>query len=459
MPLVLDPGHRTTTVALALLAAVTCSCPAPAPVADVGLPHDAGHAVDSGLDAPAPPADAWRPVDADLDAPIPDGDPGWFHAAALPDECPIDLATYPERSAVSMIWTEDCGPGCRSWGNTANLYRVGTVAGAPLAALFADPSAPEERRVYSHLLVVNLDTNETLMALRMREPSADRGAPSCMIFDAGIGSGSVAFTVRFYDYDDTGNVLQREWTGVLRAEVSDPSGTLRMIALQDSGGVMASVMQLSASYVATLWSWAIVRGFGEDGTVLSPTYGLEEFSGSKTNLELLGESDLLWAQWRSPTVLVRSRAGAPPTVLRSVDGGETRGSDIRGFAADGNTLAWLEAHDWNDPTRSFARVELWTGTYGEAGDIVAPRRVADVTQAGEGDVGAGLYVHAEPFPDPTDAFFAFYRLSDGARAVFDPSPDSRGANRVLYVSDDMVITESFGQKYWIDPRELTFEAP
>lgn len=74
-------------------------------------------------------------------------------------------------------------------------------------------------------------------------------------------------------------------------------------------------------------------------------------------------------------------------------------------------------------------------------------------------MGAGLYVHAEPLADPTDAVFAFYRLSDGARAVVDPDPGPRAANDVLYVSEDMVIVEVFGQKYWIDPRALTFEVP
>ncbi len=397
-------------------------------------------------------------VDADRDAPVPAGDPGWLHVSALPEECAIDVATYPEHVVPALVWTEDCGTGCRSWGNTANLYRVGTVDGAPIAALVASPADPDERGLYTHWVFVNLDSTAPIMAFRSREPTPERGNPSCHVFDAGFGSGSLAMTVTFYDYDETGDVVEREWVSVLRAELVNPSDTLRLVTQQDRGWVMASVMQVSPSHVATLWSWATIRGFGEDGSVLRPTLGLEEFSGSKTNLEILGDSDLLWVQWRTPTVLVGSRSGATPTVLRSVDGGTTRGSDIRGFAADGNTLAWLEARNWNDPIRAFEHVELWTGTY-EDGGIASPRRVADVSQAGEGDVGAGLYVHPEPLADPTDAIFAFYRLSDGARAVVDPDPGPRAANYVLYVSDDMVIVEAFGQKYSIDPRRLVFEDP
>jgi hypothetical protein len=419
---------------------------------------DAANELDAGLDAPVP-IDAHTPVDADRDAPVPAGDPGWFHVAALPEECPIDLATFPGRVAPGMEWLEGCGAGCRAWGNTANIFRLGTLGDSPVAALIAAPIDPDERELFTHVVFVNLDTEAALMAFRMREPSADQGVPRCGIFDMGIGAASLALTVRFYDYDDAGEIIESEWTDVLRADAPDLSSTLHLVSRQDRGGVSASVMRLSETHVATLWNWASVRGFGEDGSELRPTAGLEEFSGRKTNLEILGESDLLWAQWRSPTVLVGSRSGAAPTVLRSVDGGMTAGSDIRGFAADGNTLAWLEAHDWNDPARAFDHVELWTGTYGEGGDIVAARRVADVTQAAEGDVGAGLYVHAEPLADPTDAVFAFYRLSDGARAEFDPDPGPRAANDVLYVSDDMVIVEVFGQKYWIDPRALTFEVP
>ncbi|MBX7194625.1 MAG: hypothetical protein K1X94_21400 [Sandaracinaceae bacterium] len=337
------------------------------------------------------------------------------------------------------------------------MIRVGDIGGSPVAAIITPSRNPDEAGLVQVWVFIDLDTERALLAFRVPEPTPDiQGDPYCGIFDAGIGADALALTVLFYDFDVSGDVLEREWTTVLRAESADARGTLRAL-YRDDYGAGASVMRVSPSHVAALYSWENVFAFGNDGSVLRPTYGLEEFYGPKSNLELVAGSDLIWDQFRSPTVMVGSRNGAVPTVLRSVDGGETRGSDIRSTTADGNTLAWLEARGWDDAAREYASVELWTGTY-ESGAIVRARRVAEVDGHSGGTVGAGYYVHPEPDPEePMQSHYVFYRLADGAIASADPAP--LAANDVFFVSDDVVIVSSYGQIFWLDPRTLTFEAP
>lgn len=102
-------------------------------------------------------------------------------------------------------------------------------------------------------------------------------------------------------------------------------------------------------------------------------------------------------------------------------------------------------------------MQLWTSEYAE-GEIRGARRVTTVEGHRQGSLGDGYFVHPERDPDDAShALFAIYRVSDGARATANPS--SLDANRVLYVSDDTLIVEAFGQIYRIDPRSLTFEGP
>jgi hypothetical protein len=434
---------------LALSLGSTCTRPA-AEEPDAGAaPVDA-----LVLDAGAPDG-AVPTVDAQ-DAQTLLGDPGWFHVPALPEECEIELATYPDRVMEPLTWIADCGVGCRRWGGGANLVQADDSGDTIVVVLIAEtpPDAEDPRRFVSF---VDLGTGRVLAAFRDRgNASLPSGEPFCSIYGQGSSTGSLAVEVNFMDYDASGDRLERAWWTMLRAETFDPAASLRELYRSDvHGGSYASRLRLSPTHVAALFGDVPVL-VGNDGSYVVPTYGTGDTSET-SQLEIFDSEDLVWASWRGPTVLVRSGRGAPPTVLRSVEGEAVRGSDIRGFSSDANVLAWLEGRGYDDETLTYESVSLWTAEYGGA-ELIAPRRVAEVGGHASGEVGGGYYVHSEADPAaPSSRRFVFYRLSDGARATVDPS--DLPENRVLYVSATDSILEAYGQLYRIDPLTLTFEAP
>jgi hypothetical protein len=314
-----------------------CSCPNSSEVPDASqLPPDA----DS--------SDALDGVDtAAADAAVPVGLPGWLQVVGVPEDCPIEIATRPEFANPELRWDSDCGPGCEHLSAIANPVAASTVDGSPVLAMVALlPGSEDDGHTY--WVFVDIDTRRVWAAFRTTEPTGNTDAPVCGIFDVGMGPSSLALTVSFYDFDASGEIVEREWSRVLRAELSDPVRTLRVLHEDDFGTMTASSMRADATHVAVLYNWGILRLFSDDGTLFEPTRGLAEFSGRATSLQLLADGVLLWEQWQNPTVIARSARGAPADAVRSVDGGETLGSDIRSLAADENTLAWLEARRWDD---------------------------------------------------------------------------------------------------------------
>lgn len=421
----------------------SCGGSWPPPEPDAG--QDAGHDAtrpDVGLDAA-------RDAGVDADAPIGPTDPGWVHVAALPDECEIDVATFPERVIPVGTWTADCGVGCQHWGNTGNLIYVGESGVVPIiATIGGTPEGSADPRRYT--VFSELNTGRALFALRDRWGAiTPDDEPFCFANAHGVGSGSIGVSARFVDFDAGGRFIERSWMSVLRHELAQvPTSVTQLVNLDGWGELQNRSLHLSPSYMGGLFGSSVVTLFGNDGSHVLPTYGSSDTSEA-TNLEMRGEAELFWEAWRTPTVLVRSSNGAPPEVLRAVTGG-----DLRSFASDGNEFVWLEARGRDEATRTYASVELWTATY-DGTALHAPRRVRTIPSHYDGGVGGGYYVHPEPNPtDPTDADFVFYRLSDGARALVDlPLP----ANEVLWVSDDDSVLEALGQRYRIDPRALTFE--
>lgn len=434
--------------ALTLLS--TCICPGPEdPDAATTMARDAS-AADAAIESPDTTPDVGR------DAPVPIGEAGWAHVASLSSECEIDVATYPERVLTEFGWSADCGAGCRHWRNTANLLHLDDAGERVLAVLVGEtPDGAADPRRF--VVFVDLLSERALVAFRDRgNARIPTGDPFCSIYGQGSGGGSLAIEVNFMDYDASGDRLERAWWSVLRAELSDPLGSLReLYRNEEHGSSFAPRLRVSPTHVGARFGNVPVL-VGNDGSYVVPTFGTGDVSET-SHLEIFGSADLIWESWRGPTVLVRSGSGAAPTVLRSVEGEGVRGSDIRGFSSDGNVLAWLEGRGYDDATLTYESVSLWTAEYGGA-ELIAPRRVASVSGHASGEVGGGYYVHSEPRSDDASArYFAFYRLSDGARATVDPSDLQE--NRVLYVSATDSVVEAYGQLYRIDPLTLNFEVP
>lgn len=428
-----------------LLAVSGCNCPGTYCPVDYPCP-DAGRIADAGLDARRDAGrDGGRDGGIDADAPLGPSDPGWVHIAALPDECEIDVAMYPERVLPVGVWENaDCGAGCRRWASSANLIYVGDSGGTPLTTTIG--GAPEVGR---YTVFSESQSGRAVFALRDRygAPAAD-DAPFCIVHGQAVGSGALAVTARFVDFDASGRFVERSWLSVLRHELVDATTSVRALVHRDGLELLASHMAVSPTHVGLLFENAVPALIGNDGTYVVPTFGTGD-ALTKTNIEMTGGAELFWEAWREPTVLVRSSNGAPPEVMRAVAGG-----DLRSFTSDGTDFVWLEARGRDEATRTYASVELWTATY-DGTTLHAPRLVRTIPSHYDGTVGGGYYVHPEPNPlDATDADFVFYRLSDGARALVDlPLP----ANEVLWVSEDDSVLEALGQRYRIDPRSLTFE--
>jgi hypothetical protein len=380
-------------------------------------------------------------------------DPGWSHVGALPDECEIDVAAHPDRVLAPWVWEAGCGDGCRRWGNTANLVDVYQSDGGPIAILIGE-TPPGAEDPWRYTVFAGLDTSVAVLALRdraNRRPA--EGVPFCRIDTGGAGAAGFAVAATFYDFDVSGEVIERSWMTVLRADLPDVHDSFRGLYVRDDWGTRSvRRMVVSPTHVGAIFGSRVPVLVGNDGSYVVPGSGTDDGANSIENIAFVGSSDLLWESRRSPDVLVRSANGAAPVLLRAVDGG-----DVRGFATDGRDLAWLEGLDLDPITRQYGSVSLWTAGHDAAG-LVSPRRVADVRGAMGGALGGGYYVHAEVAAgDPEHAVFAFYRLADGARAEFDPV--DLPAARVFWVSATDSVVEAFGQRYRVDPRALGFVAP
>ncbi len=422
---------------LLFLAAAGCTWPISEPPGwDAGL--DAHVRPDAGSDAALDASS-----DSRLDAPWPEDDPGWVHSGAVTNDCDVDVATFPERVFPRTTWEPDCGVGCRRFASSLYLTYAGDSDGVAVIVTQAETEDgavdPQRTMVFSEL-----ETGRALLALRdRRNARTPLSEPICILgtFATAVGGGSLAVSASFLRFDPTGRFVWDEWMSVLRADRlgAEP---LRAMAQLD-GWDSPRELRVSATHVGARFRWGplLVRN---DGTHAVPTYGLG-MSEQTEHLAIWGENDLFWEAQREPTVLLRSANGAPPVVVRSVEGG-----DVRGFDSDGTDFAWLEARAW-DGVAHYGSVSLWTATYNGL-RLASPRQVAVVQGHEDGAVGGGYYVHVEP--GAAHSVFAFYRLSDGARATFDTG---NAAAAVLWVSAEDSVVQAFGETFRIDPRTLRFE--
>ena len=133
------------------------------------------------------------------------------------------------------------------------------------------------------------------------------------------------------------------------------------------------------------------------------------------------------------------------------------GGDLGVFGSDGVTLGWEEAAGWDSTTGTYASRSLWSSTYD--GDI-HPTRVRDLNAAGVTvtAVGGGYFVEDEDDAASGHHVYAIYRLSDGARAIFDPIAAGGfvPAERVPFVAADEIVFDTTGMLWRVDPRTLTF---
>ena len=422
---------------LLFIAVAGCSWPIEGPPgSDAGL--DARMRPDTGLDASLDASS-----DSRVDAPWGEDDPGWVHLAAVTDACDVGVATYPERVFPRTAWESDCGAGCRRFGSSLYLTYAGESDGVAIIVTQAETEDgavdPQRAMVFSEL-----ETGRALLALRDRiNARLPSGEPRCHFttFATAVGGGSLAVSVSFWDFDPTGRFVQESWMSVLRAARlgAEP---LRALAKLD-GWDSPQELRVSATDVGARFRWGpmLVRN---DGTHAVPTSGLG-MSNETDHLAIWGENDLFWEAQREPTVLLRSADGAPPIVVRAVEGG-----DVRGFASDGTDFAWLEARAW-DGVAHYGSVSLWAATYNGL-RLASPRQVAVVQGHEDGAVGGGYYVHVEPGREHD--VFAFYRLADGTRATFD---SGNPAAAVRWISAEDSVVQAFGETLRIDPRTLLFE--
>ena len=198
-----------------------------------------------------------------------------------------------------------------------------------------------------------MNTGRALFALRDRaNVRLPTGTPFCVVHGQAAGVGSVAFTASFVDFDAAGRFIERSWLSVLRHELVDTTTSVRALVHRDGLELLASHMALSPTHVGLLFEDAVPALVGNDGGYVVPSFGTDD-TLTNTNLEMTGEAELFWEAWRTPTVLARSSNGALPDVLRGVDGG-----DLRSFTSDGTDFVWLEARGRDEPTRTYASVEL-----------------------------------------------------------------------------------------------------
>ena len=278
---------------------------------------------------------------------------------------------------------------------------MGDSGGTPLTTTIG--GAPEVGR---YTVFSELHSGRAVFALRDRygAPAAD-DAPFCIVHGQAVGSGALAVTARFVDFDASGRFVERSWLSVLRHELLEEPAVVRSLVNVDGWGDRTSRrLHVSPTHIGAVFGFSVVTLIGNDGSRILPTYGSTDTSDAH-NFEMTGEAELFWEAWREPTVLVRSSNGAPPDVLRAVSGG-----DLRSFTSDGTDFVWLEARGRDEATRTYASVELWTATY-DGTALRAPRRVRTIPSHYDGGVGGGYYVHPEPIPAMQTSFSTASRMA------------------------------------------------
>lgn len=406
-------------------------------------PHvpDVGGADAARLDAP----DATRP-----------GDPGWVHLREVPADCVYEIATHPENvpPGIADVGFEipmvDCGAGCRRTAYAAySPNDVFRVDGRTLAIL-GSSEAIEPGNRWIIRTVVDLD-GATIAATRFQN---DFSSPvSCGTEHFGGGGVDVGFEVNFSRYDAAGDHVIEASIGIHRGRYDDLAATVHRVGEEvfpaGRGGAPVTTVGLGPG-VASYEYVGTIAAVQTDGVARVVSGAL------RTNAPFHIGSDIVFDGFTTDApltgVLARSVHGADATWIRTVTGG-----DILRFGSDGETLAWLEGLGWDATARAYASLSLWSGTYD--GDLHATR-VGDFVERGvaSSGVGGGYFVVAVDDATSGHNVYAVHRLSDGARAIFDPiaAGGTAPAERVAFVAADEMVFDTTGTLWRVDPRILTF---
>lgn len=445
----------TSLVATSLVVSLGCTNSfepdAGSPV-DAGMDagHDAGH--DAGRDAgvDAGPRDAASPGD---DAgPIDGGpmDPGWVRLPGLPDECPIERATYPER-----LWDTTWEPCVDGSGAVVEECSVGR------GRLTHITDAWQDGQTWLYMLggdalgtgrIVGLAPLEGPLVAAWREPQRILGDDIyCAVTALAVGGGRAAFIAQFSDSSDMSR--SRAWL-----YVATPSSI---------GTATEPVHEFPAGFVARdrsihdLWVSDVLVAIqsSPDGSLY--TYrdgewailtGLGTVPGLPQNVALVGDN-LLWEAWvgLDDVRLVHARWGEPAAVWRDISPGDTKG-----FGTDGVDLAWFENHD-RQPDGTYGRVELWTAGYRRDIESAVPALVRTVEgQRSNGPaVGGGWVARFVRGPPPTwVARVEVFSLRDGTRRTF-ISPSGVVTDEPFSATDRAIMFKGGGGLiYRFDPTAL-----
>jgi hypothetical protein len=429
---------------------------------DIGTNPDAGDAslVDAG-EAVAM-RDARVLVDAAARDAAPDAgpnDPGWTHPSDLPTDCVYDIAAHPEAITVPgflpYAWVS-CGDGCRRTPTPAlpvlDAFRVGgriaveTANGHEIA-----PHWLEQER-----LVVDLDGG-ILAATRFQINGPNHLQPSCGTEHFAANGTDLGFEINYTRFDAAGETKLEAWIRTYRGTFDDLASTARRVSTYSFpaglGGNPIAGIDLGAELVSYQY---VGNNFASqpDGTAMVLDRTLMLRCGLP--FDIGGDVLFAGAPLGGQGILARSIHGADATVLRDVAGG-----DILLFLSDGTTLAWMEGLGFDATTATWAAMSLWTGTYDSDTHTLSPTRLRDMsalTLTQYPAAGGGYYVQTEHGTIAGQDIYAIYRLSDGARAVFDPvaAGGSWAADITRLATSEELLFDTQGQLWRVDPRTLTF---
>jgi hypothetical protein len=425
---------------------VFCDCP------DAGSDGGSDAGRDAGSDAG---------VDASLDG-GPRAGLGWQRFADV-TECEIDFATNPGSYDTSFLVPVDCGAGCRGVSASGHpVLGVLRIAGRSLAIVSDGTSAPPSL-TYVRVLV-DLDGGPALAALRSFVDASDHTAPYCETTLFAANGNDLGFDVIYMRSNAPGDVFLDGWDRLYRGPYDDLASSVRRIGarpadrLPDDSGIYELALPTGVGLgpdFGSLSQNGTMYASQSDGSmaIVSPSAALPLHVGEPFQVG----GDLLFngvVDTDQRVVLARSVHGATATLLRSVAGG-----DLVDFASDGHSIAWLEGQGYDAATDTFTSLDLWSATYD--GDLHPSFvRSMNVHRLGTPAVGAGYFVQDEADATTTSTrVFAIYRLSDGARATFDPGTLAfhDATDRALMVTADEIAFRGDGFRILrVDPRTLHF---
>lgn len=373
-------------------------------------------------------------------------DAGWVHFALVPADCALDVATRPG-SLVASLDLAACGPGCRR-GLTSyaflGVFRIGsrTVAGLR--------SVESGAAFHQYTYLVDLDGG-TLLAFRAYIDLTHPGVAQCGAEVVAAYGTEFGVEVDYVRYDSSGAHPLEAWIDTFRGSYDSFASTATRMShapLDTSAAItVPTAMGMGADFSSYVYAQGLFAS-QSDGSVRNVSGSLHLVVAQPYHVA----EDILFGAIVNIDprlyVIARSMHGADATVLRSV-----ADIDIFGFSADSTTLAWMEGAGFDASSGDYATIALYSGTY--AGGAILANHVRDLPahHPGVSAFGGGYYAVVE-YQGTSHLVYAVYRLSDGARAVFDPAPSE--AERIYLVSGTEFVFDAHATIYRIDPTSLTF---